>query len=593
MFETKSGARFPRFNRGVTAMFLLVAILLAHHVVAFDAKDLSGPWKFKFDPDEQGHEKGWHLADFDDSTWDTLEVPGDWGEGIEGVGWYRRTIELTPEMASHGRVALHFGSVDDEARVYIDGELAAENFIWDLPFHVNLSSHLIPHASRSLTVAVRVYDIGGEGGIMKPVTIRPFEDLGDLDRTEWSDLAARTPLDKIGSTVIYSVFVRNFTPEGTFEGLRKRLPELKSLGVDVLWLLPIHEIGEVDRKGTVGSPYAIKDYYSINPDLGTEEDFRRLVDEIHARDMRIIIDLVLNHTSPDSVLVEERPELFLTDEDGNPHTNVPEWWDIVSLDWSNPDVADMCLEFMEYWVREFNIDGFRADVASMMPTPFWERARRSLDQIKPGRTFMLAESHEADLHVEAFDLTYGWDVYKSSIDVIQGDRPATALRDVVLRQQRILPRGAATILFVENHDEARAMNAYGGPSGARLAAVMMTTLPGVPLLYTGTEVGSSEPRDIYEKIPVKFWEDVHGMRAHWSGLLALRAQHKPLQIGSIRFLDVEPSSSVLAYERAAHGKRVLMVLNVAQEETEVVLDHDLLPTPTLTLGPHGWAIFAE
>ncbi|MCC5875611.1 MAG: alpha-glucosidase C-terminal domain-containing protein [Candidatus Sumerlaeia bacterium] len=572
---------------------LLAALALATQAFALDATDLSGPWKFQFDPDDHGLSQGWHLADHDDSDWELLEVPGDWGEGIEGVGWYRRTLELTPEMASHGRVALHFVSVDDEASVYIDGELVAENYIWDLPFHVDLSSYLVPHASRALSLAVRVYDHGGEGGILGPVTIRSLDDLGDLERTEWSERAARTPLEHVGSNVMYSVFVRNFTPEGTFEGLRKRLPELKGLGVDVLWLLPIHEIGEVERKGTVGSPYAIRDYYSINPDLGTEEDFRRLVDEVHARDMRIIIDLVLNHTSPDSVLVHERPELFLTDEDGNPRTNVAEWWDIVSLDWNNPDVADMCLEFMEYWVREFNIDGFRADVASMMPTPFWERARRSLEQIKPGRIFMLAESHEADLHVEAFDLTYAWDIYKSSIAVIQGDRPATSLRDAVLRQERMLPRGAATILFVENHDEERAINTYGGPSGAKLAAVLVTTLPGVPLLYTGTEVGSSEPRDIFEKIPVKFEEDIHGMRPHWTGLLALRAMHKPLQIGSIRFLDVEPARSALAYERAAHGKRVLVVLNFATEESEVTLDHDMMPTETLTLAPHGWAIFAE
>lgn len=582
-----------RRNRCVFLMSLLSTLALVTNVFAFDALDLSGPWKFQFDQDDQGREQGWHLADHDDSNWDMLEVPGDWGDGIEGVGWYRRTLDLTPEMSSHGRVAIHFVSVDDEARVYIDGELVAENHIWDLPFHVDLSSYLIPHASRTVSLAVRVLDHGGEGGIMGPVTIRPFEDLEDLERTEWSDRAARTSLESIGSQVMYSVFVRNFTPEGTFDALRQRLPELKGMGVDVLWLLPIHKIGEVERKGTVGSPYAIRDYYSINPDLGTEEDFRRLVDEVHARDMRIIIDLVLNHTSPDSVLVHERPELFLRDDEGNPRTNVADWWDIVSLDWNNPDVADMCLEFMEYWVREFNIDGFRADVASMMPTPFWERARRSLEQIKPGRIIMLAESHEADLHVEAFDLTYGWDIYKASISAILGERPATALRDAVLRQQRALPRGAATILFVENHDEARAMNSYGGASGAKLAAVLMTTLPGVPLLYTGTEVGSSEPRDIFEKIPVKFEEDIHGMRAHWSGLLALRAKHKPLQIGSIRFLDVEPSRTTLAYERSSNGRRVLIVTNLAIEESVIALDHDLMPTETLTLAPHGWAIFAE
>ena len=173
--------------------------------------------------------------------------------------------------------------------------------------------------------------------------------------------------------VIYSVFVRGHTKEGTFRALEGDLDRLKALGADILWLMPIHPIGEEGRKGTMGSPYAIRDYRAVNPDMGTVDDLCHLVDAIHDRGMECIIDVVYNHTSPDSVLAEAHPEFFLRDEQGRPTRKVTDWWDIVDLDYSNRDLWRYQIDTLKQWAAI--VDGFRCDVASAVPVEFWRQAR--------------------------------------------------------------------------------------------------------------------------------------------------------------------------------------------------------------------------
>ena len=182
--------------------------------------------------------------------------------------------------------------------------------------------------------------------------------------------------------LIYSVFVRNHTKEGTFRALIPDLDRIRSLGTDIIWLMPIHPIGEMNRKGTLGSPYANRDYRSINPEYGTPDDFRALADAVHARGMRIMIDVVYNHTSPDSVLWNEHPEFFYKKPDGRPGNHVGEWTDVIDLEYSNMELWDYQIETLKRWAGI--VDGFRCDVASLVPVEFWKRARREVSEIHPG-----------------------------------------------------------------------------------------------------------------------------------------------------------------------------------------------------------------
>jgi len=230
-------------------------------------------------------------------------------------------------------------------------------------------------------------------------------------------LGQRPVRDWVRDGVIYEIYPRAFSQKGDFNAITARLDELKDLGVTILWLMPIHPIGQEKKKGTIGSPYAVRDYYAINPDYGSAEDLKRLVREAHTRGLKVIIDIVANHTSWDSVLMKH-PEFYKRDAQGNityPH----DWYDIAALNYGNQELRRYMTDMLKYWIREFDLDGFRCDVAGEVPTDFWENARRELEQIKPD-IVMLAEAHKAELQVSAFDLDYSWPLHSALTNVLQG-----------------------------------------------------------------------------------------------------------------------------------------------------------------------------
>lgn len=577
-------------------MSLLIVIENAHaaKMQTENQIDLSGDWKFKLDPEDTGVKKGWQDTDFDDTGWETVKVPGELPEDYNGVAWYRKNVKAdVSALKKEGALALIFQQVDDAAWVYLNGELVVENHSWNTPFFADITSMIEnKNGKEEFQLSVRVMDHGGPGGILQPVMLRGVKNAEELYRTKWYGKKPAATLSEVGDLSMYSVYTRNFSQEGTFDALRKRLPEIKSLGIDMIWLLPIHPIGEKKRKGEHGSPYAIKDYYEVSPHIGTKEDFRNLVEAAHEHDMKIILDLVLNHTSPDSVLAEKHPDWFIQDEEGNPRAENEDWWDVVDLDWENKKVWEYCAEMMEYWVKDLDIDGYRCDVADLMPDDFWKMSIARLEKIKPD-VLMLAESTSPRQHLNGFDITYNESLYDTAVSVCNGGLPATALQHACLAAKYGYPENAPRLLFVENHDKPRAMTAFGGPERVKLASVLTATLPGIPLLYTGTEVGADPDRDktFFVKSPVDFSKDKHGMRAFYTMLLALKETRPELKYGDLILLDAEPKDKVFAFERRKDNHRSLIIMNFSEEETEVRLKHDLMPTGTMVLGRWSWCIF--
>src|ERR1044072_3207492 len=276
--------------------------------------------------------------------------------------------------------------------------------------------------------------------------------------------SGRQSREWVRNWVIYEICPRIFSTEGNFNGITARLDELKNLGVTILWLMPIHIMGTEKKKGTIGSPYAVRDYYSINPDYGTKEDLKRLVTETHRRGMKLIIDIVANHTSWDNVMMKT-PEFYRRDQSGkiiSPY----DWTDVAALDYSNSKLREYMTEMLKYWIREFDLDGFRCDVAGEVPTAFWENARAELDKIKPD-IVMLAEASKPDLLVKAFDLDYAWPFHSALTEALMGDAPATTLRETWQEQRASFPRGALHMFFSYNHDDRRALATLrerGGPA---------------------------------------------------------------------------------------------------------------------------------
>lgn len=312
--------------------------------------------------------------------------------------------------------------------------------------------------------------------------------------------------------VMYSVFVRNYSEEGTFEGVRRDLQRIKDLGTDIIWLMPIHPLGEKARKGTLGSPYAIKNYREINPEFGTLEDFKRLVDDIHSLGMKCIIDVVYNHTSPDSWLSENHPEWFYHKPDGSFGNRVGDWTDIIDLDYSNRDLWDYQIETLKMWAEI--VDGFRCDVASLVPLEFWLKARGEVEKVREN-CIWLSESIEhgfiryirsqgmtalSDSEIyQAFDVAYEYDVAGEFIDYLLKKRTLADYAKAINLQETIYPDNYVKLRFLENHDRPRAHQLIADEKTLRVWTAFLYFQKGMTLIYNGQEVGAKHLPTLFDK----------------------------------------------------------------------------------------------
>ncbi len=372
--------------------------------------------------------------------------------------------------------------------------------------------------------------------------------------------------------IMYEIYPRAFSKEGNFAGIEKRLPELQQLGVTILWLMPIHPVGVEKRKGSLGSSYSIQDYYGINPEYGTLADFKKLVKRAHELKFKIVIDLVANHTSWDSKMIHEHPEWFSTDSIGKIISPVPDWSDVADLNYSNKDLRTYMIAMMKYWVRDIGIDGFRCDVAEMVPTDFWNDARAALDSIKP--VMMLAEGQYPEQHLKAFDLSYSWNLYSILAPLMKGEKNVFELDSLLNKENATFPNGSLRLRFSSNHDE----NAWDAPDvekfgadGAKLAAVVVNTLPGVPLLYNGQEVANAAKLGLFEKFDID-WKAKNDFRNFYTKLFDLRKKYRALSVGELIRFHSTNGDRVFAFLRQAGKERLLVVYNFSDKEIETDID---------------------
>jgi glycosidase len=307
--------------------------------------------------------------------------------------------------------------------------------------------------------------------------------------------------------VIYEVNIRQYTPEGTFEAFSKHLPRLKELGIEILWIMPIHPIGEKNRKGELGSYYSVRDYKAVNPEFGTMEDFSKLVEKAHNLELKVIIDWVANHTAWDCEWINQHPEWYKKDSTGSFYGPF-DWTDVAQLDYEKPELHNAMIDALKFWVKETDIDGYRCDVAGMVPRDFWDKARKSLDTIKP--VFMLAEDEqEHHLLEEAFNMNYGWEFHHIMNKIAKNEADASDLKRYFQKEDSIYSKNCYRMHFITNHDE----NSWNGTEFERMGdavkafAVMTFTIPGMPLVYTGQEVGLNKRLAFFKKDEVIYDEN--------------------------------------------------------------------------------------
>ncbi len=410
--------------------------------------------------------------------------------------------------------------------------------------------------------------------------------------------------------MVYEVFPRAFSAEGNFNGITARLDELKELGVDILWLMPIHPIGEKLRKGTLGSPYAVRDYYGINPEYGTPADFKRLVTAAHDRGLKVILDVVLNHSAWDNSLITEHPEFYKQDAAGKIIPPVKEWTDVAGFNYAHAGLREYMIAMLKRWVTEYGVDGFRCDVAHMVPVDFWEQARAGLEQVKP-QILMLAEASQPELLLQAFDFDYAWPLHSKLNDVLLRGAPASDLRRSWEESRRQFPQGSLHLRISDNHDEARAVARFG-LRGALAASVLMFALDGVPLLYNGMEAGdateSGDPA-LFEKMPV-FWKPKERPPLHdiYRDLIKLRKQYAPFLNDRVIWLRNSNEADLVTLMRLDDKDEFVAVINFSNRPllgwVEVMNDQQFQPVkitgmpdvsaagfPLFRLKPFEWRIY--
>ncbi len=395
---------------------------------------------------------------------------------------------------------------------------------------------------------------------------KPF--TTSLKTVEWSKNAS-----------IYEVNVRQFSKEGTFKALEKELPRLKAMGVDILWLMPINPIGVKNRKGSLGSYYAVKDYMAVNPEFGTKSDFDLLVKAAHTLGLKIIIDWVANHTSPDNIWVEQgHKDWYTLDSLGNLQPTIgTDWWDVADLNYDNKDMRKAMIESMKYWVKTSDIDGFRCDVADWVPVDFWNDARKELDAIKP--VFMLAEAENPAHHAAAFDMSYGWEFHHIMNEIAQGKKNVDEIRKFVAERSKF-PTNAYKMNFTSNHDE----NSWNGTEMERMGdarfamAILAATMEGMNLIYNGQETSLDRRLLFFEKDSINW--DKMDLVDFYTKINKLKEKNQALWNGSfggdLQIISPESNKNVLVFTREKNGQKVLVVLNLSAQKQSIEIENNSL-----------------
>ena len=400
------------------------------------------------------------------------------------------------------------------------------------------------------------------------------------------------------NAVIYQVNVRQFSPEGTFAAVEPQLDRLAELGVDILWLMPIHPIGVEGRKGTLGSYYAVKDYCAVNPEFGTLEDFDHFLAAAHEKGFKVILDWVANHTGRDHAWTREHRDWYHLDAEGNLATQY-DWTDIAHLDYVNhPEVYDAMEQQMKFWVDR-GVDGFRCDVASEVPTDFWDKTFADFRAQRPGELFFLAEAETPALQVDAFDAYYAWRQMHLWYDLAAGKVNANDLANfyVSYADSVGMPAGTWAMNFVSNHDQ----NSWSGTNlemfGPTLKqfTVLSFLLPGIPMLYNGDEICLSKRLQFFEKDPIDWSRDPFEMTKLYKELIALRDLHACLWAapwgGTMAVLPTDHPEQVFAFEREEQGDMCLAMFNFSDEVVTYKVENHLVTTDCeFTLPAHGYHI---
>ncbi|MCD6373906.1 MAG: hypothetical protein J7L94_00160 [Caldisericaceae bacterium] len=370
--------------------------------------------------------------------------------------------------------------------------------------------------------------------------------------------------------VIYEIYVRAFSEEGTFNAVKNALPALKEKGIEIIWFMPIFPIGQVHRKGSLGCPYSIKDYFTVNPEYGTENDFKNLVQTAHRLGLKVLIDMVPNHVAHDYVYLKKIPQLVKYDDQGRPLRKIADWTDVADLDYSQKATWQHMASVMEHWIKKFDIDGYRCDVAGLVPLSFWEWIIPQLRQLK-NDFFLLAEWESHRLHLTGFNSSYDWSTLDLFRLALKQQEPLETLAEWALAKKSFYPKNALPLRFLENHDLPRAASQF---NNAQLLTglLFIFTLHGIPLIYNGQEIGASQTPSLFEKEPVDWQKKNPTVERFLEKLIALRKELPDLSSSQYSFVEKYFKEDIWHLKK----NNLVVVINFSGNERKIPLPNGKL-----------------
>ena len=389
---------------------------------------------------------------------------------------------------------------------------------------------------------------------------------------ETKDNKGKADLPWLKNAVIYEVNLRQFSASGNFKGFTAHLDSLKMLGADVLWFMPLQTIGVKNRKGSLGSYYSIKDYKAINPEFGTEDDFRLLVEKCHEKGFKIILDWVGNHTSWDNNLMTEHPDWYTKDNAGKIIQPVADWTDVADLNYDKKELREYMIDAMKWWLDEFDLDGFHCDAANMVPTDFWEEATSELTKMK--KVLMIAEAEQPNMMQKAFHACYGWEFNNILKEIYKGNGNADSIVNYFDRTSKNYPADAMKMHFVANYEE----NAIGGAKelfGESEDAItaLTFTINGLPLIYNGMEAGVNTSLKFFDKDAIKWNNPNAGVRFEfYKTLVSIRHKNPALWTnvdGQTNTRIFEKYKDVYGFIRQSGENKVLVVANLSNKTIQM------------------------
>ncbi|WP_299106897.1 alpha-amylase family glycosyl hydrolase [uncultured Winogradskyella sp.] len=378
--------------------------------------------------------------------------------------------------------------------------------------------------------------------------------------------------------IIYQVNLRAFSEEGTINGVRDRLSHIKSLGANVVYLMPIYPVGQLNSVGELGSPYSVKDYKSVSSEYGTLEDLRALVEEAHAMDMAVILDWVANHSSWDNAWINNHPEWYLKDESGNitepPGTG---WNDVAQLDFDNSELRDAMIDAMSYWVYNANIDGFRCDYADGVQQSFWAEAITSIRSIKTQNMLMLAEGTRKNHFDVGFDFTFGFGYFDALKRVFSEGNPATSIQDVNASEyDNIYNNDYRIVRYTSNHDvnitDGTPIELFGGKPGSMATFVVAAYMKSMPMIYNGQEIGYTQRIPFFNHTPIDWSTADADMFAQYQQIIDFRKNSEAIKKGVYNGYS---SNAVAAFTMKTDNETVLVLSNLTNSNVNYIVPASL------------------